>query len=73
MRTVVRLGNPLEGSACVRGDLAVVQRPPLEVDETRGAWGRTCHATHRAVRRPTATNREAASPTSVIATTMTST
>ena len=39
MRTVVRLGNPPEGSGCVRGDLAVVhERPPLEVYETRGAW-----------------------------------
>ena len=29
---VLRLGHPLEGSACVRGDLAVVhERPPLEV------------------------------------------
>jgi len=32
MTTVVRLGNPPEGSACVQGDLAVVhERPPLEV------------------------------------------
>ena len=30
--SVLRLGHPLEGSACVRGDLAVVhERPPIEV------------------------------------------
>jgi hypothetical protein len=32
MTTVVRLGNPLEGSACVQGDIAVVHEPlPPEV------------------------------------------
>ena len=72
MRTVAHLDNPPEGSPCVRRDLAVHERPPLEVYGTRGAWiERASPLTERFGARH-ATSREAASPTSVIAATMTS-
>jgi hypothetical protein len=45
---------------------------PIESEANR-AWIEPATPPHRAVRRPAATNREAASPASVIATTMTST